>query len=535
MGDPGRVRQVLLNLCSNAIKFTHHGEVCIDIKQTRTGTEGIEIRCEVRDTGIGIPKARMDQLFMPFSQIDASTTRHYGGTGLGLSIVRRLVDLMGGQAGAESLQGQGSVFWFTAKFGLSKTVAPVSTLAAEGLRHRKVLIVDDNATNRDILNRQLTQLGMLPTCVDSAAAALTTMAEAARTSQPFEVAVLDYMMPGEDGFELGRQLSQDPRFHSTRLVLLTSARGIRGVGDFAKLGFAAYLLKPVSSKDLKECLGRVMAVEALEWHLRSQPIVVAGLARHLRSDRRILLAEDNVVNQRVASGVLEKLGHKVDVVATGEDAVTAWRTGRYHLILMDCQMPVMDGYQATREIRACESTAGKRRTPIVALTADAMQGSDKLCIDAGMDGYLSKPIDRAKLSQALAKHLEGAAGSESELQAAQAPSDTQDVLDWDGLKAVTDGDTVFEQELVQLFIESGDAALRDIRDAVTQGDLSAIQRASHLLKGASANIHAQSASRAAARLEDAARAGAHAQIASLEEDLRKQTQLTFAVIRQRRA
>ena len=208
IGDPGRVRQILLNLCSNAIKFTPAGEVCIDIKQAQTAADGIEIRCiEVRDTGIGIPKARMDQLFMPFSQIDASTTRHYGGTGLGLSIVRRLVDLMGGQAGADSDEGHGSVFWFTAKFGVSKSVAPVSALKTEALHNRKVLIVDDNATNRDILNRQLSQLGMLPVCADSAAAALGSMADAAQTSQPFEVAILDYMMPGEDGFELGRQLS----------------------------------------------------------------------------------------------------------------------------------------------------------------------------------------------------------------------------------------------------------------------------------------------------------------------------------------
>jgi two-component system sensor histidine kinase/response regulator len=283
----------------------------------------------------------------------------------------------------------------------------------------------------------------------------------------------------------------------------------------------------------------VMAVEAVEWHMRSQPIVVAGLARHWGSNRRILLAEDNVVNQRVASGVLEKLGHKVDVVANGADAVAAWRTGRYHLILMDCQMPVMDGYQATREIRAREQGEGKRRTPIVALTADAMQGSDKLCIDAGMDGYLSKPIDRAKLARTLAQHLEPDPAPESEIETHRwlpsAQCDARDIVDWEGLKAVTDGDAVFEEELVRLFIESGDAALRDIRDAMILGDLGAIQRASHVLKGASANIHAQSASRAAARLEDAARAGAHAEIPALEENLRRQTQRTFEIIRQRRA
>jgi signal transduction histidine kinase/ligand-binding sensor domain-containing protein/DNA-binding response OmpR family regulator len=536
IGDPGRVRQVLLNLCSNAIKFTHAGEVFVDIRLQTLSAAGVIIRCEVRDTGIGIPQTRMDALFKPFSQIDASTTRHYGGTGLGLSIVRRLVDLMGGEAGVQSIEGRGSVFWFTAKFGVSNNLAPAASAKTEDLRERKALIVDDNATNREILTRQLTHLGMSTTCADSAASALEAMAAGVAANAPYELAILDYMMPGADGFELGDQLSKDPRFQATRLVLLTSARGMRGVGDFAELGFAGYLLKPVSSKDLKECLCRVMSVKAADWHLRSQPIVVTGLAPQSRTTRRILLAEDNVVNQKVASGALEKLGHKVDVVSNGADAVAAWATGRYHLILMDCQMPVLDGYQATREIRAREHSEGKPRTAIVALTADAMQGSDQRCRDAGMDDYLTKPLDRNKLAQALANHLE-AESPESSTSGAAAAAESRvsndDGIDWEQLQTVTDGDAAFEQELVQLFIESGDAGLRDIRDAINSGDLGTLQRASHKLKGASANMHAQLVSLAAARLEEAARAGAHAQIALLEEELRRQTERTFAALRQR--
>jgi signal transduction histidine kinase/ligand-binding sensor domain-containing protein/CheY-like chemotaxis protein/HPt (histidine-containing phosphotransfer) domain-containing protein len=522
IGDPGRVRQVLLNLGGNAIKFTSEGEVSIELRLVAADALGATIRCEVRDTGMGIPAGRVASLFQPFSQVDASTTRHFGGTGLGLSIVRRLVTLMDGDSGVESTDGAGSLFWFTARFGVSTHKSATRSLDVEILKNCRVLVVDDNATNRNVLSQQLTQLGMNPTCVDSAHTALQTLEDSVNQALCFDLAVLDYMMPSCDGFELGRRIVSDERFKATRLVLLTSAQGTRGAKDFAELGFAAYLLKPVSQRELRECLGRVMSVNGAQWHEHTQPIVLAERIRNTCEHYRVLLAEDNLVNQKVACGTLAKIGYRVDVVNNGADAISAWETGRYHIILMDCQMPEMDGYQATREIRRREY--GTRHIPIIALTADAMQGADQLCRAAGMDDYLTKPLDRAKLSETIDRHLAPTASSfkvaESPNLSALPLANAAAPVDWGHLMKISDGDKKFAQELAQLFIESGDTALRDINAALSRGDLKAIGTAAHSIKGSSANIHAPSASAAAARLEEAAHSGDLHQISEMEHQLR---------------
>jgi signal transduction histidine kinase/ligand-binding sensor domain-containing protein/CheY-like chemotaxis protein/HPt (histidine-containing phosphotransfer) domain-containing protein len=537
VGDPGRVRQVLLNLGSNAIKFTRDGEVSIGVKLVSIDALGTTIRCDVRDTGMGIPAARIESLFQPFSQIDASTTRHYGGTGLGLSIVRRLVALMGGDSGVDSTEGVGSVFWFTARFGISSRKPEARRFNPEPLRNRHVLVVDDNATNREVLCRQLTLLGMSSICVDNAAAALQALEGSINGGRQFDLAVLDYMMPGCDGFELGRRIADDERLKATRLVLLTSAQAIRGAEDFAALGFAAYLLKPVSQRDLRECLSYVMSVEGAKWHERTQPIVVAGGIREMLGHQRVLLAEDNLVNQKVALQTLEKIGYDVDVASNGVEAISGWETGRYHIILMDCQMPVMDGYQATREIRLRER--GASRIPIIALTADAMQGTEQQCREAGMDDYLTKPLDRKRLSETIERHLASAAPRSSVAENPQSPplplGGADSAVDWQSFMNVTDGDQRFAQELVQVFIDSGDAALLEIRAALGRGDLAAIGSAAHSFKGSSASIHARSASMAAARLEAAARAGAVDQISALEEQLRHELGRVMEFLRARQA
>ncbi|MDP9010747.1 MAG: response regulator [Pseudomonadota bacterium] len=537
IGDPGRVRQVLLNLGSNAIKFTRDGEVSIDVRVVSTDALGTIIRCEVRDTGMGIPAERIESLFQPFSQFDASTTRHFGGTGLGLSIVRRLVALMDGDSGGESIEGLGSMFWFTARFGASTRKSESRRFDPEVLKNRHVLVVDDNATNRKVLSQQLTQLGMSSACVDNADAALQALQDSVHAGPRFDLAVLDYMMPGCDGFELGRRIVSDERFKATRLVLLTSAQGVRSAEDFAELGFAGYLLKPVSQRELRNCLGSVMSVDGAAWHERTQPIVVAEGIRDQVDNQRILLAEDNLVNQKVARGALEKIGYKVDVVSNGAEAVSAWETGRYHIILMDCQMPVMDGYQATREIRRRED--GTSHIPIIALTADAMQGAEQQCREAGMDDYLTKPLDRAQLSERIARHLASAgAGSKVVSTPASFPPPAADAdapVDWVKFMQVTDGDQKFAQELVQLFIDSGDAALRDISAALDRGDLAAIGSAAHSFKGSSASISAQPASAAAGRLEQAARAGAVDQVPELEEQLRRELGRVMQYLRARQA
>jgi signal transduction histidine kinase/ligand-binding sensor domain-containing protein/CheY-like chemotaxis protein/HPt (histidine-containing phosphotransfer) domain-containing protein len=535
IGDPGRVRQVLLNLGGNAIKFTRDGEVSIDVRLVSTDALGTTIRCEVRDTGIGIPAGRVESLFQPFSQIDASTTRHFGGTGLGLSIVRRLVGLMDGDSGAESIEGTGSMFWFTARFGVSTRKSETRRFNSETLENRHVLVVDDNATNRKVLSQQLTQLGMSSICLDNAAAALKALEESVSGGVHFDLAVLDYMMPGCDGFELGRRIVDDERFKSTRLVLLTSAQGIRGAADFAELGFAAYLLKPVSQRELRDCLIYVMSVDAAKWHELTQPIALAERIRGQVDHQRILLAEDNLVNQKVARGTLEKIGYKVDVVSNGAEAIRAWETGRYHIILMDCQMPVMDGYQATREIRRRED--GTSHIPIIALTADAMRGAEQQCREAGMDDYLTKPLDRMRLGATIHRHLACAnpgtdvAGITSSFPQSLAGADAP--VDWKSFMEVADGDQKFAHELVQLFIDSGDAALRDISAALERGDLAAIGNAAHSFKGSSANIFAQPASAAAGRLEEAARSREVDQIPQLEEQLRGEAGRVMKYLRAR--
>ena len=428
------------------------------------------------------------------------------------------------------------MFWFTARFGISARKFERRRINHETLKHRRVLVVDDNATNRKVLSQQLMQLGMNPTCVDSAGAALIALENGVSADAQFDLAVLDYMMPESDGFELGRRIGSDNRFKATRLVLLTSAQQIRSAEDFAELGFAAYLLKPVSQRDLRECLGRVMSLDGAKWHEHTQPIVLAGRIDGVFDDRLILLAEDNLVNQKVGRQTLAKIGYKVDVVGNGVEVIAAWQTGRYHLILMDCQMPMMDGYQATREIRLREN--GANHIPIIALTADAMQGTEQMCREAGMDDYLTKPLDRTRLSKALDRYL-ASDGTRLNRVEGSAPYPLPDAtaaapVDWDHIVAVSNGDEEFANELVQLFIDSGDASLQKIREALDGGDLAAMGAAAHSFKGSSANIQAKAASAAADRLEQAARAGDIDRLVELEDQLRREAELAFEYLRARR-
>jgi two-component system, sensor histidine kinase and response regulator len=404
-GDAGRFRQILLNLAGNAVKFTASGEVALQIKVLEADSMGTLVRCDIRDTGIGIPAARVSQLFEPFTQVDASTTRRFGGTGLGLSISRHLVTLMGGDVGVESIEGKGSLFWFTARFDAAAAPLQSSYLAPAALKGRRILVVDDNATNRNVLLGQLLLCGVDPVVSCSAGEALTLMHQAAVIGRPYDAALLDYLMPDCDGAQLGRMIVREKSMQATRLILLTSS-ALRGHEQlFADIGFAGYLLKPVTQRDLTQCLVQALANDAESWHMKSQPIITHDTlqARRVVSGARILLAEDNPVNQKVAAHLLERLGHRVDVVIDGNAAVAAWDRNHYDLILMDCQMPHLDGYEATREIRRREG--GERRIPIVALTANAMKGDEQICYAAGMDDFVSKPIDRSKLQACLDRVL----------------------------------------------------------------------------------------------------------------------------------
>jgi signal transduction histidine kinase/DNA-binding response OmpR family regulator len=401
--DAGRLRQVLVNLCGNAIKFTARGDVVLRATLLESDAGLTTLRFEVQDTGMGIPAARLDVLFKPFSQVDASTTRRFGGTGLGLSIVQRLAQMMGGEAGVLSQEQVGSTFWFTGRFGA--LAPPPETPTDVRLQGKRVMIVDDNANCRRSVERQLQCCLLESVGVDSADEAFARLHEAHQEGRPFDVVLIDEHMPGCSGVQLGKRIAGDPVLNATPRVLLTFAGGHADARLYAELGFATYLLKPVRRHDLAECL--VQALEGggprprLPEMLEARhPVMPAGRDRKL-----ILLAEDNIVNQKVATRTLQRLGYAVHAVANGREAVTAWESGLYALILMDCQMPELDGYEATREIRDRER--GRGHIPIVALTAHAMKGDDIKCKEAGMDDHLTKPLDRQRLENRL-EHFLGA-------------------------------------------------------------------------------------------------------------------------------
>jgi signal transduction histidine kinase/DNA-binding response OmpR family regulator len=399
--DAGRLRQILLNLLGNAVKFTLAGEIALNLQVLARDSESTTLRFDVRDTGIGIPEDRLHTLFAAFSQVDTSTTRRFGGTGLGLSIVKRLAEMMGGEVGVQSEEGVGSAFWFTARLGVSFVEAgsPGSAFGAM-TRGQRVLVVDDNHTNCKVLTGQLRRLNMEALCVNSAEDALSQMRTQHAAGKPFEVALIDHQMPDCDGTELGHRINADSTLNSTRLVLLTSSGQRSDVTRFEELGFAGFLLKPVALRELAACLEIVLSGNAKDWHSRTQPIVT--LAK-LPNRGHILLAEDNAVNEKVATHTLRRLGYEVHAVENGREAVNAWKTGRFDLILMDCQMPILDGYEATREIRSLET--GVQRIPIVALTAHAMKDDDLKCKAAGMDDHLTKPLDRERLRGCLEQFM----------------------------------------------------------------------------------------------------------------------------------
>lgn len=529
-GDAGRIRQILLNLAGNAIKFTKHGEVSLEIKVLERNESSIQIRCEVHDTGIGIPADRLQALFSPFTQLDSSTTRKFGGTGLGLSITRHLVELMGGTTGVTSQVGAGSTFWFTARFSTATNARLPLYVPPDSIRGRRVLAVDDNATNRKVLMGQLSRCGVEPVSASSASEALSILRFAAEAGRHFEAALLDHQMPDCDGAELGRAIVDDAMLKSTRLVLLTSS-GQRGDGQlFAEIGFAGYLLKPATQRDLTDCLKLVLAKSADAWHEQSQPIITrhALRAERARTRGRILLAEDNPVNQKVAARLLEKLDYRVDIVGDGRAAVTAWQSGRYDLILMDCQMPELDGYEATREIRRLEN--GTRHITIIALTAHAMKGADQACFEAGMDDYLSKPIDRVKLEACIELHMARDPVATTTMSVAKDSERVDAVatpVDWVALLASLDGDIEVARELAVLFADTGRSSLQTIIDALQRGDTGAVGQRAHEIKGASANLRAHPTTIAAERLESAVGSSDSVQLQKLARDLDRE--LTSAI------
>ena len=546
VGDPGRLRQILVNLIGNAIKFTDQGEVVVEVAIESQAASEVRLHFCVRDTGIGIPAERQQAIFGSFTQADSSTTRKYGGTGLGLAISSQLVAMMGGRIWVESAVGKGSTFHFTARFPL-QAEAPEPPDEPPDVHGLPVLVVDDNATNRRILEELLTNWGMRPTLVDGGPAALAALQQAVAAGQAFSLVLLDAMMPGMDGFALAEQIRQHRELAGGAVMMLSSAGQPNDRARCRELGLAAYVTKPIKQSELLDTILAVLSkspprTSAPDFSRETVPTVDLP-------PLRILLAEDNAVNQRLALVILEKRGHTVVVARNGNEALTALDREPFDVVLMDVQMPEMDGFEATAAIRAREKATGDH-LPIIALTAHALKGDRERCLAAGMDGYLSKPLQAEALFQAirevtkaptpgLSSNLRNFRGGGTQLEAnipspsksnLQAETETttkaqgarerawnrispplklgegtgvgaSGVFDLQAALDRVDGDRALLREIVQIFFEDASGRMVEIQEAIARQDGPALERAAHTLKGSVGNFGAQYVYEAAVALE----------------------------------
>ncbi|MCP4151343.1 MAG: response regulator, partial [bacterium] len=522
-GDPGRLRQILINLTNNAIKFTSEGEVTILVTMDTSGEQTVTLRFAVTDTGIGISEDAQKNLFESFTQADGTTTRKYGGTGLGLSISKQLAHMMGGEIGLESTPGQGSTFWFTAVFPLQQVEAEKQE-PLEAIAGRKILVVDDNATNRLLLSILLDSWGCKHEEADSGAVALEILEAAAAKDDPFSVAVVDLNMPEMDGETLGIKIRLDPELNDTSMVSMTSFGSRGDARRFKKIGFGAYLTKPLKQTTLHDCLAAVLSGESpanAEGAEKQGIITRHSIAESKRKRIRFLVAEDNITNQRVALGMLQKLGFSADAVANGLEAVNALETIPYDLVLMDCNMPEMDGYEASIEIRKREKQASKPPVPIVALTANAMQGDKERCLEAGMDDYLSKPMEPLELDKIIERWLGGRENADDALEMEE---DDDFTLEDEGTqeeeaeeiateiifdKALLVHRMMDDEDLAEMviaeFLASMPALMAESEGALQGEDYEAIRGHAHSIKGAAANVAAPRIRTLAEEIEDACR------------------------------
>ena len=501
-GDPGRLSQILNNLVGNAIKFTAKGEVTIRVAVVEEDSEqkpSVLLRFSVHDTGIGIPADKLGILFTKFSQVDGSTTRHYGGTGLGLAISKQLSELMGGMIGVESQEGRGSQFWFTVRLGVQadKAGAAADSPLPEPLPRVRVLVVDDNATNREILSKRLSFWGMRPTECPDGTEAIKALVQAVEDGDPFVLAVIDMRMPVIDGETLGRVIKADKRLASTRMVMMTSVGTAGDSQRFEEIGFRFQLVKPVRHQELKNVLARVLAepgAEALP-PVPAQRLSATRTPMDLskRNHVRLLLVEDNATNQQLALAILKKLGLEAEVAADGAEAIRKLESTAYDLVLMDVQMPVLDGLEATRRIRDPQTSVLHHAVPIIAMTAHAMQGDREKCLAAGMNDYVSKPVAPQALAQALDRWLP------REKDARPAPMEgrgqartKEDAISrqpvWDklGMMEQLMGDEELARSMIAIFLEDMPVQFKSLRDCLGNDDAPGTQRQAHTIRGASA-------------------------------------------------
>jgi signal transduction histidine kinase/DNA-binding response OmpR family regulator len=514
-GDPARVRQVLVNLVGNAVKFTRQGEIVVEVERIGGEPPSVELQFSVSDTGIGIPPEMQAVIFESFTQAEASTTRKFGGTGLGLTIASQVVALMGGRIWVESQLGKGSAFHFAIPFEARPAPAaealPAASLA--DLSGMRVLVVDDNAMNRRLLQEILVQWRMEPALADSGLAALAALDEARRDDRPFPLVLLDFQMPDMDGFAVADAIRQRPEFHASTIMMLSSV-GQRGdAARCRELGVAAYLTKPVRQSTLLAAIHA--AVAGARGHSASpaeRPLVTRHSVREAVRPLHVLLAEDNVVNRTLVFHLLKKRGHSVVIAENGREAVAAHAREPFDVVLMDVQMPEVDGFEATAAIREREGATGLH-VPIVALTAHAMTGDRERCLAAGMDFYLTKPLRAVELYET----LEAAAPRRGSAAAFQASFDADELL------ARVDGDRGLLAELVDTFGAESRHLLANVRHGVEIGDAGLVHEAAHAIKGTLGTFSARAASEAALALEvmgsHGVLTGAGAGVARLEREV----------------
>jgi PAS domain S-box-containing protein len=503
IGDPGRLRQVIVNLVGNAIKFTEAGEVVVRAQLRSQSADGFQLHFEVADTGIGVPPEKQQLIFDPFSQADGSTTRRFGGTGLGLTISSQLVALMGGQIDVESQPGCGSTFHFDAHFARATSPGSETTSSnSSKLKGLRVLVVDDNATNRRVLTGLLRIWEARPTAVDGGLAAITELRRAAAAGEPYPLMLTDAMMPEVDGFMLVEELRKEPSLAPRTIMMLTSADRQTDAARCRRLGMAAYLVKPVKADELQIAILAAMSGAARDRRTpaasRQDVASAAGEAKSMKL--RILLAEDNPVNQRVALHILQKAEHFVLAVGNGREAVDALAREEFDIVLMDVQMPEMDGFEATNVIRTKELITG-RHIPIVAMTAHAMQGDRERCLEGGMDEYVAKPVRAAELLRVIQKFAPKSIAAPVPDASATATGEPAVFARQAALDRF-DGEEQLLEEVIELFVSDVPNRMAEIRISLELGDPKRLQSAAHSLKGAAGYVGAERVAALALKLEE---------------------------------
>jgi signal transduction histidine kinase/CheY-like chemotaxis protein/HPt (histidine-containing phosphotransfer) domain-containing protein len=523
VGDPGRLRQILVNLVGNAIKFTEQGEVVVQVEARSQTTDMVELHIAVTDTGIGIPPDKQRLILEPFTQADGTMTRKYGGTGLGLAISKQLVELMGGQLWLESTVGRGSTFHFTARFGVqpapSSEQGPTPPIDVHGL---PVLVVDDNATNRRILQELLAHWRMRPTVVDGGPAALAALADARDADRPFRLVLLDAQMPEMDGFTLAGHIKQDPTLAGATILMLSSSDLAENMARCRALGIHMYLTKPIIPSDLLNAILTALYGTAPDVH--SSPAMPKPASRGHAQSLQVLLAEDNVVNQRLTVWMLEKRGYQVEVASTGHEALAALARRAFDVVLMDLQMPELDGFETTAVIRAQERGTGAH-LPIIAMTAHAMKGDEERCLAAGMDGYVSKPVKAEELYAAIDRVVTDQ--PRPDVAPNPHPVASESPLDLSAALHNVEGDQALLAEVIALLQQDYPRHLAALRQALIDGDVRQFERSAHSLKGAISILDTTTAYTLATELEMMGRAarleGAASLLGQLEHELARLT------------